>query len=130
VRVLTRIPLMVVAIVACAWFVLGARQAHEIAGATAIASSATQLSASQAARADSLLADAGTLNPDTQVELLRAQVALERGTRGRALALIRRVNSLEPDNIDGWLALERAAPNLTTFYVGAYHLLILAPNVR
>lgn len=127
---MTRVALLLVAIVACAWFVLGVRQAHEIAGATAIVSSAAHLSASQAARADSLLSDAGTLNPDTQVQLLRAQVALERGNRGRALALVRRVNSLEPDNIAGWLALERAAPNLTTFYVGAYHLLILAPNVH
>lgn len=127
---LTRVALLIVAVVACAWFVLGARQAHEIASATAIVSGGTQISARQAARADSLLADAGTLNPDTQVDLLRAQVALERGDRGRALAIVRRVNVLEPDNVAGWLSLERAAPNLTTFYVGAYHLLILAPNVR
>jgi predicted Zn-dependent protease len=130
VSVLTRGAILVVAIVACAWFALGARQAHEITAATAIASSGPQLSASQAAHADSLLAAAGILNPDTQVDLLRAQVALERGDRRHALAIIRRVNTLEPDNALGWLWLERAASNLTTFYVGAYHLLILAPKVH
>lgn len=125
-----RVAISVLAIVACAWFVLGARQARDITDATAIASSASQLSEAQAARADSLLSDAGTLNPDTQVDLLRAQVALESGNRGQALRIVRSVNRREPDNIAGWLLFERAAPNLTTFYVGAYHLLILAPAVH
>lgn len=130
VTVLIRAVLLTVAIVACAWFVLSARQAHEIADATAIVSTSTHLSASQAARARGLLADAGILNPDTQVDLLRAQVALERGERARALEFVRRVNASEPDNIVGWLWLERAAANLRTFYVGAYHILILMPKVR
>ena len=126
----SRIGIFAVACVACAWFALGAVQAHNVATVTAIVSSGSQLSKNQATRADSLLADAGTLNPDSQVDLLRAQVALGRGERARALKLIRRINAREPANILAWYWLERAAPNLSTFYVGAYHILILEPRVR
>ena len=130
VRVLTRVAVLAVAIVACAWFALGARQARDIADATVIASNGSHLSKSQASRARSLLSDAGTLNPDTQVDLLRAQVALDAGDRPQALRTIRSVTAREPQNILAWLWLERAAPNLTTFDVGAFHILILAPKVR
>jgi hypothetical protein len=118
------------AVAASAWFVLGVRQARDIGAATAIVSGGSHLSTAQARRANSLLSDAGTLNPDTQVDLLRAQVALGRDERREALKIIRRVNAREPDNIQGWLWLEHAAPDLTTFYVAAYHILILEPKVR
>jgi hypothetical protein len=127
VGVLSRVAILAVALVACAWFALGARQARDIAHATAIVSSGSPLTTSQASHADSLLSDAGTLNPDSQVDLLRAQVAFAAGKRGQAFGITRRVTAREPQNLLAWLWFERAAPNLKTFYVGAYHLLILAP---
>lgn len=129
-HVLSRVAIFAAAIVACAWFALGARQARDIARATTIVSSGSQLSKTQAARADSLLSDAGTLNPDTQVDLLRTQVALGAGERRKAFRIIQSVTAREPQNVLAWLYYERAAPNLKTFYVGAYHILILAPRVH
>ncbi len=75
-----RAGMVLVAAVACAWFALGVRQAHDTDAATALVDGA-KLSASQARKADSLLKSAAALNPDREIDLLRAQVALRRAQR-------------------------------------------------
>ncbi len=91
----------VIAAVVLAWFVLGARQAHDTAGALALATP-LHIDAATAARARSLLDSAGTLNPDRTVQLLRAKVAFERGQNRQAIAMIEGVGRVEPDNRSVW----------------------------
>jgi hypothetical protein len=97
------------ALVACAWFALGARQAHELSAATAIVTGGPTLTAAQARHADSLLSSAATLNPDRQVDVLRAQVALEQGDPGRARSILTPVVRQEPDNLSAWVQYARAS---------------------
>jgi predicted Zn-dependent protease len=100
-----------VACVACAWFVLGARQAHEIAAASSIVQASSTLSPAQARRADSLLHGAALLDPDQTVNILRGDVAVERGENLRAQQILQRVTREEPLNLEAWVALAGAYPN-------------------
>jgi hypothetical protein len=128
--VLLRVGISALAIVACGWFALGARQARDIADAKAIVSSASPLSKTQAARADSLLSDAGTLNPDSEVDLLRGQLALDEGNVARARKLFAGVTRQEPDNVEGWLWLaDASAHDPVSFYVAEVRVRVLAPPV-
>jgi predicted Zn-dependent protease len=106
---LVRTALAAVAVAACAWFLLGAVQAHEIDRATAILATGTELSPGRAAQARSALNSAGTLNPDTTVTLLRARLAELQHQPKRAIALGEQVVAEEPQNLDAWLALAQVA---------------------
>lgn len=107
-----RIALVSCALVACAWFALGARQAVDTSRASAIVGGSGSLTAGQATRARSLLSAAGTLNPDSTVDLLRGEVAYLRGRRSDATGIFRDLVRREPMNIEGWVWLARAAfPN-------------------
>jgi hypothetical protein len=106
-----RVLLLPVALAACAWFVLCARQAQEVNRATALISSPRTLTADKRAQASALLASARTLNPDSQVDLLRAQLALIEHQRARAAALAEGVAQREPMNIQAWLLLAEANPS-------------------
>jgi predicted Zn-dependent protease len=101
---LTRIGLAALAAVACAWFALGIRQAHDLTQATAIATS-RPISRAQAARASSLLSAAGTLNPDSQVKLVRAALLFDMGAVSRAVSLADEVTRQEPMNPVAWQEL-------------------------
>ncbi len=96
------------AILVCAWFALGTQQARNVSRASAIAESSGSLSAGQAARANSLLAGASTLNPDRQIDLLRGIVALDRSQDSRALQIFDRLTRQEPLNINAWVDLAEA----------------------
>jgi hypothetical protein len=118
------------ALVALAWFAIGVRQAQDTDRATAIISGAAPLGAAQARHAQSLLHDAGQLNPDTAVDLLRAQLALRQGDRARARAIALDVTRSEPQNLDAWLAYGTASSNDRRAFVFALrHLNELAPRV-
>lgn len=120
---------LVAAIVVCAWFAVGVRQAHDTVAAAAIVSGGHRLSAAAAARAASLLSGAATLNPDRQVGLLRAELAAERGRRALAQRLVLTVTHAEPRNPQAWLLLTKVG----TPYQGAVavqRLAKLAPVVR
>lgn len=120
---------LVVAIVACAWFAVGIRQAHDTDAASAILSGGHRLDAAAAARASSLLSSAAALNPDRQVGLLRAELAAERGRRAQAQRLALMVAHAEPRNSQAWLLLTKVG----TPYQGAValqRLVKLAPVVR
>jgi predicted Zn-dependent protease len=108
---LARVLLAVLAVAACAWFALGAEQARDTGQAKALLSSSTQVSPATATRVRSLLSSASTLNPDSTVDLLRAQLATAQSHPRKALRIVESVVAREPDNADAWVALARVALN-------------------
>lgn len=127
-----RASMVVLAVLVCAWFALAARAAHDSARATAIVSNPGGLTAAQAAHARSLLDEAATLNPDSSVDLLRAQVALGRHQNGAAVRMIESVADREPMNLQAWVALARATLNRNPrlLELAVHRIGRLAPNVK
>jgi hypothetical protein len=130
--VAARIVALAVAVLACAWFALGVRQAHDTDAATSLigAGGSAALRAGVAAHAASLLRAAGQLNPDRTVDLLRSQLDVRQGhsAQGRAVALS--VTQAEPQNIQAWIAYGRASPDDPAGFGEALrHLNELAPPV-
>lgn len=109
-----RVLALLAALAVCAWFALGIRQAHDTARAEAIVPSRPPLSATQANRALASLHAASLLNPDTQVDLLRAQVAIDRGERKRAEEIMLGVVRKEPMNARAWVLLASFPTNRAT----------------
>lgn len=103
-----RVLLVLVSLVAVAWFVLGARQAHDISRATSIVQGSS-VSAAQARRVNQLLDSASALNPDREVQLLRAAVDIDRNRTARAQTILAQVTRAEPENIVAWDLLLQAA---------------------
>jgi hypothetical protein len=103
--VLARASVLVVAVIACAWFVVGIRQAHDTAAATSIITHRGGLSAAQVAHARSLLGAAQSLNPDSQVELVRGRLDLIEHDLMAARRSIEGVLRREPLNLQGWALL-------------------------
>jgi predicted Zn-dependent protease len=103
-----RVALTALAVLVCAWFVLGSRQAHDLDSATSIVEGATAPNAQQATRARALLSSAATLNPDRQVDVERGMLALERGHRAQAVSILERVTREEPMNLVAWVDLAQA----------------------
>jgi cytochrome c-type biogenesis protein CcmH/NrfG len=97
-----RLAVLGAAAVGCAWFVLGLVQARDQAAASAIVSRLSALTPAQSARAAGLLATAGTLNPDRQIDLLRAELRLHRHDVRGAAAILRAVVRDEPDDVAAW----------------------------
>ena len=108
---LLRAALVTFAVITCAWFVLGAHQAHDLAQATDIISGQAPLPRAQARQAASLLRSAGSLNPDLRVDVERAQLALEEGSPARARAILFGVIGREPQFLAAWILYARAAAN-------------------
>jgi predicted Zn-dependent protease len=103
-----RLGFAALAAVVCAWFALGAVQAHSISRANAILNSPDALTARQIADARSLLSTAGTLNPDSQVDLLRAELLQSENNNAAARVIYRRVVRREPENVLAWDLLAQA----------------------
>lgn len=110
----TRMLVLVVAIAAGAWFAVGIRQAHDTASASTIVSSTHRLSEAQGKHVASLLNAAGFLNPDTEVDLLRAQLAADRGERELAERIATSVVHKEPLNVEAWQSLAEHSTNART----------------
>jgi predicted Zn-dependent protease len=120
----------VAAILVCAWFALGAHQAHDTDAATAIVDGSAKLTAAQANRANSLLDGASTLDPDRQIDVLRARVATARGQKEHAEQILRPVVRSEPDNIVAWFAVVQGAPSVAVFKDGLHHIYLLNPRIK
>jgi hypothetical protein len=121
------------ALVVCAWFVLGIQQAHDTNRVTAIVSGLfgqRELRPAQASRANSLLNSAQVLNPDAQVDVLRARVALLRGDRARAKRILIDVLRREPMNIAAWYGLATSAKDQPTVLLALGRIARLAPKTR
>ncbi len=127
---LARAAALVFAVIACAWFALGIRQGHDTARATAILQGGThRLSTDQADRAGSLLHSAAFLNPDTTVDLLRAQLAADQGERSQAQAIALRAAIQEPDNVQTWFAVARLASGERAYIRALIEIHRLFPNM-
>jgi hypothetical protein len=116
------------ALVACAWFAFGIRQAVDTSRATAIANQGNHPTAAQVHQVSSLVSGARLLNPDKQPDVLLAQVETEHGDIVSARRLLEAVTRSEPQNIAAWLWLTRAARNVAQFYVAAFHVHLLEPR--
>jgi len=106
---LARIGLALLAAAACAWFALGVRQARGTNRATAIVTSGATLSPAQRRQAAGLLHGAKLLNPDTEVDVLRAELELDTRNPAAARLILEHVVSEEPDNAVAWEWLARAS---------------------
>jgi thioredoxin-like negative regulator of GroEL len=124
----TRALSLLVAIAICAWFVVGIRQAHDTAQASAILSGAATLNTAQREHAGSLLRSAGFMNPDTEVDLLRAQLALTRGHSTQAEEILLSVVNKEPLNSQAWFSLAQHSTNSRTLLLALSHLARLVPK--
>ena len=122
-----RVVLVAVALVACAWFALGIRQANQVDDAAAIV--ARPATPAQARHAERLLRDAGTLNPDAHVEVLRGELALQEGDRDRAHRILSSVVAREPANLEAWVALARSSRNGAELRRALTHVAGLVPRV-
>jgi predicted Zn-dependent protease len=109
---MARLAVMVLAMVASAWFVLGIRQAHDTTQAQEILSASRSVGGAQARKAESLLSAAAQLNPDQEVQVLRGRLALAQGDKPRALAILQAVTRAEPRSREAWLWLAQAAIGL------------------
>jgi len=110
--------LLAAAVVVCAWFALGAVQTHDEDRATTLVDSFSTPTPALTAQILSLLNTAGTLNPDRNIELLRAQALTRAGRSAAGIAAARSVTRAEPQNVDAWTVLAfaagRADPALAT----------------
>jgi hypothetical protein len=123
---------VVLAVLACAWFALGIRQAHELDGASKIVLGLTgqqQLTAARANHADALLSSAKTLNPDQTVEVLEARVDLLRNDRAGAKRILLGVVRREPMNLDAWYGLATSARDGATVNLALSRIAQLEPKV-
>jgi predicted Zn-dependent protease len=100
-----RLALAASAVVACAWFVLGIVQSHDQSRADALIHQPGTPTATQTARILSLLRSAATLNPDRDIDLLRAQAQTRGGQPAAAEREMKEVVRDEPMNVDAWIVL-------------------------
>jgi Flp pilus assembly protein TadD len=127
VRSALRLGISIGAAIVAAWFVLGWVQARDAGRAQALISS-QPLSRQSARQASSLLDSAAELNPDRNIDILRAQLADERHNSALAVRIMEGVTRAEPMNIEAWrelgvVATHNHQPNLAqTAFVHVLHL--------
>ncbi len=100
---------LLVAIVVTAWFALSIHEARNIAHATSVIQASRALTVTQARAIDGWLDSARTLNPDKELDILRARAAIGVGRVGLAQRILERVVRAEPYNLEGWIWLAGAA---------------------
>jgi Tfp pilus assembly protein PilF len=128
--VVLRAAILALAVVVCAWFALGVRQATDTRDATPLIDGQSRLDAARARHAASLLHAAGQLNPDAQVDILRGELALQQGNVARAQRILDDVTRREPDNLNAWIWLAHASPHdPATFRRALAHARRLVPAV-
>jgi hypothetical protein len=98
-----RYGLAAIAVLVSVWFLIGARQAHEVDAATTLLDNGAGHTAGGAQRVASLLSSAGFLYPGTDVPLLRVRLDMDRHEYASAKALIDRSVASEPDNVNAWI---------------------------
>jgi hypothetical protein len=99
---LLRPALLLGSVLACAWFVIGVRQAHDVDAASNVIT-APQQSPAQLRAAASQLHAAAFLNPDRTVDILRGRVAIEQRRLAQARGILGTVVRAEPQNLEGWI---------------------------
>ena len=126
---LARPALGLLAIVACAWFIIGIRQSADISRASRILSQPKRLTPQQEVHVASLLDWAATLNPDQQVGILRAQLAQSERNHDLAQKLLQAVVRQEPMNLEAWSLLANVSGDKPALQLLAFrHIAQLHPN--
>ncbi len=123
------------AAVVCAWFVLGARQAHETAQAQSVISAADSVprrqakpvSPQEAQHLASTLRAAGFLNPDRTVDILQGRLDVLEHNRPVAVRILRGVVEHEPQNILAWLWFSQATRSLPEIRLAVANIARLDP---
>jgi hypothetical protein len=119
--------LLLVAVAACAWFVVGAREAHEVDQATNVVEAGAHTPA-QLRSADSELRSAAFLNPDREVDILRGRVAIDEHRLSQARQILAGVVDAEPENLNGWIWFTGANLGRPAAREGTAHLARLDPQ--
>ena len=109
-----RLLIVVIALVTAAWYVVGVRQAHDTERAGAIISAPGSLNAARARSASSLLRAAALLNPDQEVNLLRAELDRKLGDLGKARSVLDQGVASEPGNALAWSQLAASSAGSPT----------------
>jgi predicted Zn-dependent protease len=94
---------LVAALVVCAWFVIGIRQAQDLNVATSILAAGQAAPAHELTIAAEALRSAKFLNPDQNVNILRGRLAIARGQDRQAQQILGAVTRKEPLNLEGWI---------------------------
>ena len=128
VKTAARAAILGLAVVACAWFAVGIRQAHDIDQATSIITGAKLPTPAQAEHAQSLLNSADWLYPGTEVDILKGRVAIEKGQRPLAERIERSVTQTEPMNLNGWVWLANSYTSPKFSLPAVAHVLALDPK--
>jgi hypothetical protein len=126
--ILVRGATVLLAAAVCAWFLIGIRAAHDTSRATGILSNGPALTAAQQQEVSSLLSAASLLNPDTQVKVLSAQLAVESGHEETGDAIVLGVVHNEPMNAEAWFWLAQHAARPQYLRLAYQHLARLAPR--
>ena len=105
-----RVLIVLLALVAGGWLAVQERAAHAEAQLDAIAfASSGAPGPGEVARAEDLLRADRRLNPDRRPDLYEAVVLGRAGRTRDAIAVLRRTVAAEPENLEAWALLARAA---------------------
>ncbi len=126
-----RLAILLIAVVACAWYILQIRELSERDRITAFVNQHTKISEAQAKAADATLDDAQFLNPDQAVSSLRSVVATRVGDRSRALAIAEAIARREPLNYGTWefVAYLLEGTHSPMLRLAKAHIRMLVPSV-
>jgi hypothetical protein len=105
----SRVLVGVLAVVLCAAFIVGVRQAHSSNALNAMLATGDPLTPTQQRSAASDLSSARFGYPGQDVQILAAQLALREHHFARAELISLAITRAEPDNLQGWLVLAAAA---------------------
>jgi predicted Zn-dependent protease len=116
-----------VALVVCAWFALGIREAHEVTVATQIVSSARAPTSAALRSAAGELSSAAFLDPDRTVDILRGRVAIKQGRIADARRILSAVTREEPRDLEAWIWFTGASLGTPQARVGTAQIAQLDP---
>ena len=109
-----RVALLAVSLAAAGWFGVSAHEARDEHAAESLASQLRTLTPAQIDHAGDLLDGASVLDPDTHVDVLRAELSLHRNRVAAARRILDGVLAREPKAIEAWAleadALKRSDP--------------------
>lgn len=97
------------ALVTCAWFAVGIRQSHAQESLVTLIRTHGSLAPAQAAHARHLIDEASSLNPDRDIDLLRAEVLQRTGDEAAATRLLEATVRAQPRDVDAWHLLSFTA---------------------
>lgn len=101
-----RVLALVIAVVACSWFVLGLRALHNESSVRDFLTHHRTLTRAQLRSVNATLDEAAFLNPDEEVSTIRAIAYPQAGDVPGAIAIAKATVRKHPQDYVGWLVLE------------------------